>query len=78
MALPFLAGIAIGSLVVVAYNNKSVLKEKLTQGAQKAKEVAQCGIEKAKEVAQDTQACLAKKEPCSPTKEKTPSSKEKA
>lgn len=65
MALPFLAGIALGGLVVVAYNNKSALKAKLTKGAQKAKEMAQCGIKKAKEVAQETQTSLCEKEVCS-------------
>jgi hypothetical protein len=47
MALPFLAGIALGSLAVVAYTKRDALKASLTKGAQKAKEVAQTGLEKA-------------------------------
>ncbi|QKF64647.1 hypothetical protein [Campylobacter corcagiensis] len=41
MALPFVAGLAVGSLAVVAFNNKDKIKEKLSQGYQKGKEVAQ-------------------------------------
>lgn len=41
MALPFVAGLAVGSLAVVAFNNKDKIKEKLSQGCKKGKEVAQ-------------------------------------
>lgn len=53
MALPLLAGIAVGSLAVIAFNNRGEIKEKLSEGAQKAKEVAEAGYEKAKEVTSD-------------------------
>ncbi|ASM40785.1 hypothetical protein CSPB12327_05885 [Campylobacter sp. RM12327] len=41
MALPFIAGLAVGSLAVVAFNNKDKIKDKLLQGYEKGKEVAQ-------------------------------------
>lgn len=40
MALPFIAGLAVGSLAVVAFNNKDEIKDKLLQGYEKGKEVA--------------------------------------
>lgn len=49
MALPLLAGIAVGSLAVVAFNNKEEIKEKLSIGAKKVKKGAQTTFEKTKE-----------------------------
>lgn len=42
MALPFLAGLAVGGLVVVAFNNRKKVKSAL-----------ECGLEKSKETAKD-------------------------
>lgn len=38
--LPLLAGVAAGALAVIAYNNKKEIREKVLEGASKAKEVA--------------------------------------
>ena len=38
--IPLLAGVATGALAVVAYNNKKEIKNKMLEGASKAKEVA--------------------------------------
>lgn len=54
MALPLLAGIAVGSLAVVLFNNKKEIKEKVTSCASKAKEVAQESFDRTKEFAQDS------------------------
>ena len=54
MALPLLAGIALGSLAVVMFNNKKEIKEKVTACASKAKEVAKTSFNKTKELAKDT------------------------
>lgn len=40
MALPFIAGLAVGGLVVVAFNNKKKIKEVASAGFEKSKEVA--------------------------------------
>jgi hypothetical protein len=61
MALPLLAGIAVGSLAVMAFNNKDELKEKVGSSAQKAKELAQTGAQKTKEVAKSVKEGARKK-----------------
>ena len=53
MALPLLAGIALGSLAVVAFNNKREIKEKLTTCTSKAKDVAKTSLNKTKEFAKE-------------------------
>jgi len=53
MALPFIAGIAIGAGVVFAFNKIGSLKETLGFGVGKTKEFAACGLEKTKDVAAD-------------------------
>lgn len=40
MALPFIAGIALGAVAVAAFNNKKELKEVANKGLEKTKEVA--------------------------------------
>ena len=40
MALPFIAGIAVGAGLIVAYNNKSKIKNTILEKAQKTKEFA--------------------------------------
>jgi len=58
MALPLIAGIAVGSLAVIAYNNKDEIKEKLSVGVKKAKEGAEIAYEKAKEGAKSAKERL--------------------
>ncbi|NQY94100.1 MAG: hypothetical protein HRT43_08040 [Campylobacteraceae bacterium] len=53
MALPFVAGLAIGAGIIVAYNKIGNLKDALGFGVDKTKELAACGIEKTKDVAAD-------------------------
>jgi len=53
MALPFIAGLAIGAGVIVAFNKIGSLKEALGIGVGKTKEYAACGLEKSKDVAAD-------------------------
>jgi len=55
MALPFVAGLAIGAGVVVAFNKIGILKKTLGLGVDKTKEFAACGLEKTKDVAADLQ-----------------------
>jgi len=65
MALPLLAGIAVGSLAVVAFNNKKEIKEKITSCASKTKEIAKTSFNKTKEFAQESKEkleCLKSKE----------------
>ena len=38
--LPFIAGLAAGAIAVVAINNRKEIKEKVIEGANKAKETA--------------------------------------
>ena len=58
MALPLIAGIAVGSLAVIAFNNKDEIKEKLSVGAKKTKEGAEVAYEKTKEVAKSAKEKL--------------------
>ncbi len=53
MALPFIAGIALGAGVVVAFNKVGKIKEVLGYGVDKTKEIAACSFEKTKDVAVD-------------------------
>lgn len=40
MALPFLAGLALGGLAIYAFNNKEKIKDELVKGAKKGKKFA--------------------------------------
>jgi hypothetical protein len=70
MALPLLAGIAVGSLAVLAFNNKKEIKEKVTSCATQAKEVAKTGYDKTKEFAKDSKESVQEKLDCIKSKDK--------
>ncbi|MDR3177660.1 MAG: hypothetical protein LBT96_01625 [Campylobacteraceae bacterium] len=54
MALPvFIAGIAIGGLAVVAFNNKAKITQEIKQNIQKAKKLAEDSLQKFKEPQKD-------------------------
>jgi len=53
MALPFVAGIALGAGVVYAFNKVDSIKNALGYGVDKTKEIAACSFEKTKDVAVD-------------------------
>ncbi|MCD8213997.1 MAG: hypothetical protein LUC34_08165 [Campylobacter sp.] len=53
MALPFLAGIAVGSLAVVAWNRRDKIKDYASCGLEKGKETAEKIYEKGKTVTKD-------------------------
>ncbi|WP_038454441.1 hypothetical protein [Campylobacter iguaniorum] len=40
MAIPFIAGVALGGLAIYAFNNRKIIKDKLICGFQKGKDVA--------------------------------------
>lgn len=75
MALPLLAGIAVGSLAVLAFNNKKEIKEKVTSCATKAKEIAKTSIDKTKEFAKESKESVQEKLDCIKDKDKTEVSK---
>ncbi len=54
MPLPLLAGVAVGSLAVVIYNNKKDIKGRVSSYASKAKDIAKTSFEKTKEFAKDS------------------------
>jgi len=58
MALPLLAGMAVGSLAVLAFNNKKEIKEKVTSYATQAKEFAK----ESKESVQEKLDCIKSKD----------------
>lgn len=57
MALPFIAGVAVGSLAIVAFNNKDKIKNKLSKGFEKGKEAAQDLKEYAQEKLKHKSCC---------------------
>jgi len=59
--LPFIFGIAAGAGAVVAVNNRKEIKEKVAEGAGKAKEIAAEGAEKVKDAASDLKESVSKK-----------------
>ncbi len=48
MPLPFIAGLALGSVAMLAFTKRKVLQKEITLGAQKAKELAAKGVERSK------------------------------
>ncbi len=70
MALPLLAGIALGSLAVIAFNNRKEIKDKVTSCASEVQEVAQKGIEKTKEFAKESTQNVQEKLGCTKDKDK--------
>ena len=70
MALPLLAGVALGSLAVLAFNNKKEIKEKISTYSSKAKEVAKTSFDKTKEFAEDSKESVKEKLDCIKSKEK--------
>lgn len=56
--LPFIAGLATGVVAVVAYKNKSKIKQKLEDGACETKKLAQTGLEKSKERLFEIKSCI--------------------
>ncbi len=64
MALPFIAGVALGSLVVVAFNNKKELKERAESCLSKAKEFAKKSFETTKEFTKETKDSVQEKLSC--------------
>lgn len=61
MALPLLTGIAIGSLAVIAFNNKKEIKERVVSCASKAKDLAKTSFKKSKEYAKDAKDSVIEK-----------------
>ncbi|WP_228026854.1 hypothetical protein [Campylobacter californiensis] len=53
MALPFIAGVALGALAVVAYNKRDKVKECAADGFEKGKETAKDLFKKSKDIAGD-------------------------
>ncbi|MFA7083861.1 MAG: hypothetical protein WC141_04925 [Arcobacteraceae bacterium] len=47
--LPFIAGLTTGIVAVVAYKNKTKIKQKIEEGTHEAKKLAQTGFEKSKQ-----------------------------
>ncbi len=70
MALPLLVGIAVGSLAVVAFNNKKEIKQKITSCASKVKDAAKTGFDKTKEFAQESKENVKEKLDCINSKDK--------
>lgn len=59
--LPFIAGIAVGAVAVVAYNKNDKIKSAVGQGLEKAKDMATEASEKTKEIACDVKATVSEK-----------------
>lgn len=53
MALPFIAGLAVGAGVIVAYNKRDIIKDKLANSLEKSKDIAQNVKEFTKKTALD-------------------------
>lgn len=49
MPLPFVAGLALGSVAMLAFTKRKVLKKELSAGAEKAKVLVTEGVEKSKQ-----------------------------
>ena len=62
MALPFLAGLAVGSLAVVAWSKRDKIKECAKDGLDKGKEAAKDLYKKGKNVAKDAKDFMVKEE----------------
>lgn len=69
--LPLLAGVATGALAVVTYNNRKNIKDKMIEGASKAKEVAM----DVKESVSEKVDCLTSKKDEQDTKKATKAKK---
>lgn len=72
----FIAGIAIGAVSVVAYNNSKEIKEGVNKGVDKVKEVAETSYEKTKEFTNDVKATVSEKVDCLKSKKKDDSQEE--
>ena len=70
MALPLLVGIAVGSLAVVAFNNKKEIKDKVVSCTSKVKDVAKTSFDKTKEFAKESKESVKEKLDCIKSKEK--------
>jgi hypothetical protein len=64
MALPFIAGAALGSLAVVAFNNKKEIKERVEASASKVKEFAKKSFKTTSEFAKETKDSVQDKIGC--------------
>ena len=62
MALPFLAGLAVGGLAVVAWNKRDKIKDIAQEGLDKGKEAAKDLYKKGKSVAKDAKEFVVKEE----------------
>ena len=62
MALPFLAGLAVGGLAVVAWNKRDKIKECAKDGLDKGKKAAKDLYKKGKSVAKDAKEFVVKEE----------------
>ena len=62
MALPFLAGLAVGGLAVVAWSKRDKIKECAKDGLDKGKEAAKDLYKKGKNVAKDAKDFMVKEE----------------
>lgn len=62
MALPFIAGLALGSVAMLAFTKRDTLQKELTLGARKAKELANKGLEQSKEAFESVRAGMTKKD----------------
>ena len=62
MALPFLAGLAVGGLAVVAWSKRDKIKECAKDGLDKSKEAAKDLYKKGKNVAKDAKDFMVKEE----------------
>jgi hypothetical protein len=62
MALPFLAGLAVGGLAIAAWNKRDKIKEYAQEGLDKGKEAAKDLYKKGKSVAKDAKDFIVKEE----------------
>lgn len=62
MALPFLAGLAVGGLAIAAWNKRDKIKEYAQDGFDKGKEAAKDLYKKGKSVAKDAKDFIVKEE----------------
>ena len=62
MALPFLAGLAVGGLAIVAWSKRDKIKECAKDGLDKGKEAAKDLYKKGKNVAKDANDFMVKEE----------------
>ncbi|MDR1460061.1 MAG: hypothetical protein LBI78_00245 [Campylobacteraceae bacterium] len=77
MALPiFIAGVAIGGLAVVAFNNKAKIAKEVKVGIQKAKDFAKDGLQKAEKFQKNIKKETAVKKTSKPKRKKPKAAKE--